>query len=127
MSKLRNEFIDITSEVEKHITETGAQEGVCFVYVPHTTAGITVNEGADPLVQKDILSNLARLFPQHGEYAHREGNSDAHIKATLVGSSLYIPFEKGKLALGTWQAVYFCEFDGPRHRKVIIKVLQDSV
>lgn len=124
-SKQRIELIDITSEVEQALKESGIKDGMCFIYVPHTTAGVTINEGADPSVQRDILNVLNRLVPYDASYFHREGNSDAHIKSTLVGAKSYVPVEGGKLALGTWQAIYFCEFDGPRHRRTIIKFLKD--
>lgn len=122
-SRARTEFIDITERVQEIINEEGVKEGVCYIYVPHTTAGITINEGADPSVQRDIVSTLNRLIPFEGDYHHREGNADAHIKSTIVGVSLYIMIEQGKLSLGTWQAVYFCEFDGPRHRRVHLKIV----
>lgn len=122
-SRTRTEFIDITERVQEIINEEGVKEGLCYIYVPHTTAGITINEGADPSVQRDIVSTLNRLIPFEGDYHHREGNADAHIKSTIVGVSQYIMIEQGKLSLGTWQAIYFCEFDGPRHRRVHIKIV----
>jgi secondary thiamine-phosphate synthase enzyme len=124
-SQNRNELIDITGMLEAEINETEIKSGTCHVYVPHTTAGVTINEGADPSVQVDILSTLERLIPQDVHYLHAEGNSDAHVKSSLVGVFLYIPIEEGKLALGTWQSVYFCEFDGPRHRRVALKLTAD--
>jgi secondary thiamine-phosphate synthase enzyme len=96
------------------------KNGTCHMYMPHTTAGLTINENADPDVARDILSGLARLVPVTGEYRHAEGNSDAHLKASLVGFSLMVPVIDGHLALGTWQAMYFCEFDGPRDRHVLV-------
>ncbi|HTR44904.1 MAG TPA: secondary thiamine-phosphate synthase enzyme YjbQ [Thermodesulfovibrionales bacterium] len=125
-SRLRNEFIDITDKIQEVIKDEGVSGGVCFVYVPHTTAGITINEGADTSVQRDIQNALSRLIPEDGDYAHREGNADAHVKSTLVGVSKSIFIEEGKLLLGTWQAIYFCEFDGPRHRRVAIKLLKTA-
>lgn len=122
-SKSRNEFIDITSLVQDVVKEAGVIKGVCCLYVPHTTAGITINEGADPSVQRDILNALSRLIPHDMNYSHREGNADAHIKSTLVGTSVIVIIDEGKLVLGTWQAVFFCEFDGPRHRRVAVKFL----
>lgn len=122
-SRTRTEFIDITERVQEIINEEGVKEGICYIYVPHTTAGITINEGADPSVQRDIVSTLNRLVPFEGDYHHREGNADAHIKSTIVGVSQYIMIEQGKLSLGTWQAIYFCEFDGPRHRRVHLKIV----
>ncbi len=120
-SKTRNEFIDITEIVQEIIKEAGIKDGLCCLYVPHTTAGITINEGADPSVQRDIINNLSRLVPYDMNYAHREGNADAHIKSTIVGSSVNVIIEDGKLMLGTWQAIFFCEFDGPRHRRILVK------
>lgn len=122
-SRTRTEFIDITERVQDIIKEEGVKEGICYIYVPHTTAGITINEGADPSVQRDIVSTLNRLIPFEGDYHHREGNADAHIKSTIVGVSQYVMIEQGKLSLGTWQAIYFCEFDGPRHRRVHLKIV----
>jgi secondary thiamine-phosphate synthase enzyme len=124
-SRNRNEFIDITGMLEAEIDEAGIKSGVCHVYVPHTTAGVTINEGADPSVKVDILNTLQRLVPHEMNYHHAEGNSDAHVKSSLVGASQYIPIEEGKLALGTWQSVYFCEFDGPRHRRVALKLIAE--
>lgn len=122
----RNELIDITSQVEAEIRESGVKSGICYVYVPHTTAAVTINEGADPSVRLDIVNALSRLIPYEGNYTHREGNSDAHLKSTLVGVSQYIPIDEGRLVLGTWQAVYFCEFDGPRHRRVALQFITNN-
>lgn len=124
-SMARNEFIDITGKVQETVAEEGVKDGVCYIYVPHTTAGITINEGADPSVQRDIQHTLSRLIPFESDYQHREGNSDAHIKSTIAGVSKSVFIEDGMLVLGTWQAIYFCEFDGPRHRRVAIKVIKD--
>jgi len=118
------EFVDITSEVQKAVTESGLKNGLCHVFVPHTTAGITINENADPDVKKDILKTLNRLIPVSGDYDHSEGNSHSHIKASLMGSSQTIVVKDGKLVLGTWQGVMLCEFDGPRNRKVNVSVLE---
>ncbi len=118
----RTELIDITSRVEDMVKQTQVKEGTCRVFVPHTTAGILINEGADPSVRRDILNQLDKIVPLSGDYQHREGNSPAHIKASLVGSSETIFVEAGRLVLGTWQSLYFCEFDGPRHRQVIVKI-----
>ena len=120
-SKSRVEFIDVTGMVHETVKETGVQDGICYLYVPHTTAGITINEGADPSVQRDIQNTLSRLIPQDVNYFHREGNADAHIKSTIVGTSVHVIVEGGKLLLGTWQSIFFCEFDGPRHRRIAIK------
>jgi secondary thiamine-phosphate synthase enzyme len=122
-TKTRMEFVDITGLVQDSVKDAGYNDGVCYLYVPHTTAGITINEGADPSVQRDILNTLSRLIPHEAHYAHREGNADAHVKSTLVGSSVHVIIDDGKLLLGTWQAVFFCEFDGPRHRRIAIKFL----
>ncbi|VAX31936.1 UPF0047 protein Bsu YugU [hydrothermal vent metagenome] len=119
----RVEFIDITSEIERLVEEAGFQEGVCYLHVPHTTAGITVNEGADPSVRRDIIHILQKVVPRDAGYAHLEGNSDAHIKSSLVGTSTFVLIEQGRLQLGTWQSIFFCEFDGPRHRRVAVKIM----
>lgn len=121
-SKTKTEFIDITSEISKLIAASDLNDGVCYLYVPHTTAGITINEGADPSVKRDILTNLNKLIPFEGDYHHVEGNSAAHIKSTLVGVSLFVMFQDGKPLLGTWQSIYFCEFDGPRHRRILVSL-----
>ena len=113
----RCEFVDITSQVQRAVEECGLQQGLAMVFVPHTTAGLTINENADPSVVSDLLVILERLVPERGDYRHSEGNSDAHCKASLMGSSLNVAVQDGKLALGTWQGIYFCEFDGPRRRK----------
>ena len=119
----RTEFIDITPEVQKALDRSGLKEGQVTVFVPHTTAGVTINEGADPSVQEDILNSLNQVIPFKGAYHHREGNSPAHIKASLMGASLTVLVEEGRLLLGTWQAIFFCEFDGPRSRKVFFQTL----
>jgi len=122
-SRTRIEFIDITSMVQDVVDEAGVKKGICYLYVPHTTAGITINEGADPSVQRDIQNALSRLIPHEMNYFHREGNADAHIKSTLVGTSANVIVDEGKLLLGTWQAIFFCDFDGPRHRRIAIKFI----
>jgi len=122
----RTEFIDITPEVQKALDRDGLTEGLVTVFVPHTTAGVTINEGADPSVQEDILHSLNQVIPFKGAYQHREGNSPAHIKASLMGSSVTVLVERGRLLLGTWQAIFFCEFDGPRNRKVYLQALAVS-
>ena len=121
-SKKRNEMIDITYDIQKLIDEEHLTEGHLLVYVPHTTAGITINEGADPSVQRDIIETLKKLVPENAGYMHLEGNSDAHIKASLLGSSVTIIIKNKKLVLGTWQHIFFYEGDGPRTRKVIIDI-----
>lgn len=125
-SRNRTEFIDITEKVQEALKETGILNGVCCMYVPHTSAGITINEGADPTVQRDIQTILNKMVPFDGDYLHREGNSSAHIKASLVGISENVIIEEGRLVLGTWQSVFFCEFDGPRHRRVALKFSIDK-
>ncbi len=122
-TKSRNEFVNLTREINQVVKKSGVQEGFCLVYVPHTTAGVTINEGADPDVVKDILKHLEEMVPAGKRFLHAEGNSDAHIKSSLVGVSQLIPITGGKLALGTWQAVFFCEFDGPRTRNVLVQVV----
>lgn len=119
----QSEFLDITRDVEKAVLNARISDGLAMVYVPHTTAGITINEGADPSVQEDILGMLNQVIPSKGSYRHREGNSPAHIKTSLIGSSVMVIIEAGRLVLGTWQAIFFCEFDGPRTRKVLIKII----
>lgn len=125
-SRARTEFVDITPEVKELVRGSGIRNGVCQLFVLHTTAGITVNEGADPAVQRDIVGYLDKLVPRDPYFTHVEGNSDAHIKSTLVGSSQTLFIEGGKLVLGTWQAIYFCEFDGPRERKVAVRLAADD-
>jgi len=122
-TKSRIDFIDITSEVRTVVKGAHVAQGICYVYVPHTTAGITINENADPSVMKDIKNHLSELVPHHDRFAHVEGNADAHIKSTLVGCAASILIDNGTLLLGTWQGVFFCEFDGPRQRKVHVKVI----
>lgn len=122
-SKSKTEFIDITEDIQQVITESGVKEGICYIFIPHTTAGITINEGADPSVKRDIITMLNRLIPYEGDYEHMEGNSAAHIKSTLVGVSLFVIVADGKLQLGTWQSIFFCEFDGPRHRRIIVRII----
>lgn len=120
------EMIDITSRINQVIRSEGISKGLCCIYVPHTTAGITINENADPNVVKDILDELNRLVPIEGPYKHMEGNAAAHIKSSLVGASQTVIVEDGRLVLGTWQAVFFCEFDGPRTRKTLIKLIREG-
>ena len=119
----RNEMVDITSRVSEFVTASGIQQGLAVIYVPHTTAGITINENADPSVVHDILLTLDQLVPpDHPGYRHSEGNSDAHVKASLVGPSVTVIIENGVLHLGNWQGIYFCEFDGPRNRRLMIQI-----
>lgn len=116
------DLVDITDQVAKIVAASKVQEGLCCIYIPHTTAAVTINENADPSVKEDILTVLNKLIPRAGNYQHTEGNSDAHVKASLIGSDRTIPVRAGRLCLGTWQGIYFCEFDGPRTRRAIITV-----
>ena len=116
-------FTDITRRVEDTLAKSGVKEGICVVFCPHTTAGVTINENADPDVQRDMLLGLSRALPRRPEFRHTEGNSDAHLKASCVGSSVTVIVRDGKLLLGTWQGIYFCEFDGPRSRTFYVKVI----
>jgi secondary thiamine-phosphate synthase enzyme len=120
---VRTELLDITDKVRDAVAQSKVGSGVCFVYVPHTTAAVTVNESYDADVARDITETLSKLVPHRGGYAHSEGNADAHIKAAMVGSCQAIPVEEGRLALGRWQGVFFCEFDGPRQRRVHVQVI----
>jgi secondary thiamine-phosphate synthase enzyme len=119
------ELLDITDLVDEAVSKSGVKEGIATVFVPHTTAGITINENVDSDVVNDILSGLNKAFPEQNGYLHMEGNSHAHIKASLMGSTCSVIIENGKLKMGTWQGIYFCEFDGPRNRKVYIKIVRD--
>lgn len=116
-------LIDITGRIEEEITRSVVTSGLCIIYVPHTTAGLTINENADPSVRRDILMTLGRAVPDGLPYEHGEGNSPAHVKASLMGSSVCIPIENGRLALGAWQGVFFCEFDGPRRRRFYVRLI----
>ena len=122
----RNQMIDITSIVQTYVRESGITDGVCYVYVPHTTAAVTINENSDPDVVRDVLNTLSKLIPYKDNYRHIEGNSDAHLKASLFGNTATVFVNNGRLVLGTWQSLFFCEFNGPRRRNVIIKVLGDK-
>ena len=121
----RTQLLDVTAGIAKMVQDSGVQSGVCYVYVPHTTAGVIINENADPDVAADIESTLARMVPEKGDYRHAEGNADAHIKTALVGSSATIFITAGQLELGRWQGIFFCEFDGPRTRRLRVKILPD--
>jgi secondary thiamine-phosphate synthase enzyme len=118
----REILVNITSEINKIVKDANISNGVCRIFVPHTTAGVTINENADPAVMKDIITYLNELIPQRAGFSHMEGNSDAHIKSTLTGPSLDVIIHKGKLVLGTWQGCYLAEFDGPRNRKIYVQV-----
>lgn len=123
----REELIELTDEVRRRLKESGAREGICTLFVQHTTAALTVNENADPDVPRDMLQHLRALIPQHGAgFRHAEENSDAHIKATLVGSSVTIPFSAGELLLGRWQGIFLCEFDGGRERQVVLVIISGA-
>jgi secondary thiamine-phosphate synthase enzyme len=121
----RTEWINITSEINRCVSDSGVSSGVCHLYVPHTTAGVTINEGDDPDVARDMEAAFDRMVPRDAGYKHYEGNSDSHIKATLVGASQSLMIENGRLRLGRWQAIFFCEFDGPRNREVHVKIVPD--
>ena len=121
-TQAKEDLVDITGRIREEISSSGIQSGICTVYVPHTTAGVTINENADPSVKEDILMTLGKMVPDSLPYRHSEGNSPAHVKASLVGPSVNILIESAQPSLGTWQGIFFCEFDGPRNRKAYIKV-----
>ena len=125
-TKSKVDFQDVTQKVQAVVQSSGVKSGVCYVLVPHTTAAVTVNEHADPSVVSDIAVQLQDLVPEHRNYRHLEGNAPAHIKATMVGNSAVLLLEGGKLILGTWQGIFFCEFDGPRSRTLLVKIVADS-
>ncbi len=122
VTKNRIELIDITAGINGLLKKLGFTRGICYLYVPHTTSGITINENADPAVKQDILETLDRIAPASRDYNHKEGNADAHIKSSMIGVTLSLFVENGRLVLGTWQSVFFCEFDGPRTRSLLIEV-----
>ncbi|MGA7564268.1 MAG: secondary thiamine-phosphate synthase enzyme YjbQ [Desulfobaccales bacterium] len=121
----RNEFLDITRQIEAAVVESGVREGLCHLFVPHTTAALTINENADPSVKSDILMVLSKIISDQEPYRHLEGNSPAHVKASLLGPQLTLMVSGGRLVLGTWQGIYLCEFDGPRSRRLHLKVMED--
>ena len=123
-TRSRTELIDITSDVSQLVRKSGIKAGLCLLYVPHTTAAVTINESADPSVKSDILMILNQIVPWEAKYRHMEGNSPAHVKSTMVGASELVAVEKESLVLGTWQGIFFCEFDGPRTRKLHVRFLQ---
>ena len=123
----RVDFQEITQKVRDIVRESGVRSGVCYIFVPHTTAGVTVNEHADPSVVEDIAAQFETMVPQNRNYRHLEGNAPAHIKATLVGNSEVLLIEDGTIFLGTWQGIFFCEFDGPRNRTLLVKIIPDRV
>jgi secondary thiamine-phosphate synthase enzyme len=123
-TRSQTELVDITAEVGRMVAKSGVRQGLCMVYVPHTTAGVTINESADPSVRADLLMVLNQMVPWKADYRHMEGNSPAHAKSTLVGTSQTVAVENGTLVLGTWQGIFFCEFDGPRQRSVHLRILE---
>lgn len=123
-TKARTEFLDLTSQVQKVVDQSGVSEGLCHLFVPHTTAGVTINESADPSVKADILMVLNKIISDREPYRHMEGNSPAHIKSSVIGCQLTVLVNKGRLVLGTWQGIFFCEFDGPRSRRLHVKVVE---
>jgi len=125
-SNRREELIDITSEIQEIVDRKDIEDGFVIIYVPHTTAAVTINEGADPDVQRDIINTLSKLIPKEGDYMHLEGNSDAHIKSSILGPSIIVLVENKRLVLGTWQKIFFYEGDGPRHRKIFINVFSNG-
>jgi secondary thiamine-phosphate synthase enzyme len=126
-TETRKQLVDVTPELADALATSGLRNGTLVAYVPHTTAGITINENADPSVRRDLLMALDRLVPETLPYSHREGNADAHVKATLVGSSVTVPVADGRLQLGTWQGIFFAEFDGPRRRRLLVQLLPAAV
>ena len=125
-TKSRTQFVDVTSQVQDVVRSSGIENGLCMLYVPHTTAAVTINESADPSVKSDILMVLNEFVPWEANYRHMEGNSPAHIKSTLVGASELITVENGRLVMGTWQGIFFCEFDGPRTRKLHVRLSEQK-
>lgn len=123
-TRSQTELVDITAEVGRIVAKSGVRQGLCMVYVPHTTAGVTINESADPSVRADLLMVLNQMVPWKADYRHIEGNSPAHVKSSLVGTSQTVAIENGTLVLGTWQGIFFCEFDGPRQRSVHLRILE---
>jgi secondary thiamine-phosphate synthase enzyme len=121
----RTELVNITTEVSRAVAASGVSHGVCHIFIPHTTAGVTINEGDDPDVARDMEAAFDRLILREAGYKHYEGNSDSHIKATLTGTSQTILIENGRLRLGRWQSIFFCEFDGPRKREIFVKIVPD--
>lgn len=121
----QTQILDITAQVQKAVEESGIMRGLCCVFIPHTTAGVTINENADPSVKQDIVMELNKVIPFNDNYSHLEGNSAAHIKASIIGFSINIPVKNNNLLLGTWQGICFCEFDGPRNRKCFVKIIEN--
>lgn len=125
-TKTRQQLLEVTSAVREQVRRSGVENGVCFLHVPHTTAGITLNENADPSVARDILNTLNRLIPVKGDYTHSEGNAHAHVKASIVGHNATLFIKDGELILGTWQGIFLCEFDGPRRRRILLKIIKEE-
>jgi secondary thiamine-phosphate synthase enzyme len=121
----QTQILDITAQVQNAVDESGIKEGLCCVFIPHTTAGVTINENADPSVKQDIVMELNKVIPFDDNYSHLEGNSAAHIKASIIGSSVNVPLKNNYLLLGTWQGICFCEFDGPRQRHFYVKIIEN--
>ena len=119
-------MINITGQVQEIVQGKGIKKGICHIFIPHTTAAVTINENADPDVPRDMIKTLDKLIPLHGDYRHAEGNSAAHVKASLIGASQTVFIDEGRLVFGTWQSLFFCEFDGPRTRRVIVKALSSE-
>ncbi|MBI3287322.1 MAG: YjbQ family protein [Chloroflexi bacterium] len=122
-SRSRTQLLDVTERIQRAVSNSGVREGICYLFVPHTTAGLLINENYDPTVVEDIMALLERLSPRDGRYRHTEGNADAHLKVSLLSNSAFIPVQAGKLALGTWQGIFLCEFDGPRQRRLVVGVI----
>jgi secondary thiamine-phosphate synthase enzyme len=122
-TSFRTQFVDLTSQIKQLVARVGIPKGICYLYAPHTTAAITINENADPSVVQDIIKQLDKLVPWQDNYRHTEGNAAAHIKAGILGTSQFVLINDGQLVLGTWQGIFFCEFDGPRQRKVLVKII----
>ena len=120
------QMLDVTDKIRQAVRSSGVKDGICLVYVPHTTAAVTINENADPDVVRDFTMELDKIVPWDDGYRHMEGNSAAHLKSSMIGFSDMIILENGRLMLGTWQGIYFCEFDGPRHRKLLVKIMEDT-
>lgn len=120
----RNEFVDITDRVGSMVSKSGVNNGYVLLYVPHTTAAVTINENYDPSVKRDILDRLSELVPPNAVYAHTEGNADSHIKSSIIGVTEFIPVVDGRIQLGRWQGIFFCEFDGPRSRRLLVEVIE---
>ena len=122
----KTEMVDITHKIRESVSRSGIREGICIVFIPHTTAAVTINEAADPSVQRDIIMEINKIVPRDDGYHHMEGNSAAHIKSSIFGASSHIPVKDGDLSLGTWQGIFFCEFDGPRNRHYVVHIIGEK-